>query len=67
MRSIYYYATTTISAVILGIILVLIIRPGEYSARGMVVKDNIKPTRDITTTDTILDLIRYSNKIFLLE
>ena len=59
MRSIYYYASTTISAVILGIILVLIIRPGEYSASGMVVKDNIKPTRDITTTDTILDLIRY--------
>ncbi|KAK9307275.1 hypothetical protein QLX08_002305 [Tetragonisca angustula] len=58
MRSIYYYASTTISAVILGIILVLIIRPGEYSASGMVVKDNIKPTRDITTTDTILDLIR---------
>ncbi|KOX80788.1 Excitatory amino acid transporter 3 [Melipona quadrifasciata] len=59
MRSIYYYASTTISAVILGIILVLIIRPGEYSASGMVVKDNITPTRDITTTDTILDLIRY--------
>ncbi|XP_017752729.1 PREDICTED: excitatory amino acid transporter 1-like [Eufriesea mexicana] len=58
IRSIYYYATTTISAVILGIILVLIIRPGEFSAHGMVANDNIKPTRDITTTDTILDLIR---------
>ncbi|KAF3425114.1 hypothetical protein E2986_07910 [Frieseomelitta varia] len=58
IRSIYYYASTTISAVILGIILVLIIRPGEYSASGMVANDNIKPTRDITTTDTILDLIR---------
>ena len=29
-RSIYYYSTTTISAVILGIILVLTIRPGDF-------------------------------------
>ncbi|XP_068982631.1 excitatory amino acid transporter 1 isoform X1 [Bombus flavifrons] len=58
IRSIYYYASTTISAVILGIILVLIIRPGEYSTHGMIAKDNVAPTRDITTTDTILDLIR---------
>ena len=30
MRSIYYYSTTTITAVILGIILVLTIRPGDF-------------------------------------
>ncbi|KOC64854.1 Excitatory amino acid transporter 3 [Habropoda laboriosa] len=58
IRSIYYYASTTISAVILGIILVLIIRPGEFSTHGLVTKETATPTRDVTTTDTILDLIR---------
>lgn len=28
----------------------------------MIAKENITPTKDITTTDTILDLIRYDNK-----
>ncbi|CAK9808353.1 Excitatory amino acid transporter 3 [Anthophora plagiata] len=58
IRSIYYYASTTISAVILGIILVLIIRPGEYSSHGLVTNESATPTREVTTTDTILDLIR---------
>ncbi|CAK9822495.1 Excitatory amino acid transporter 3 [Anthophora retusa] len=58
IRSIYYYAATTISAVILGIILVLIIRPGEYSSHGFVTKESAAPAREVTTTDTILDLIR---------
>ncbi|KZC06582.1 PREDICTED: excitatory amino acid transporter 1 [Dufourea novaeangliae] len=58
IRSIYYYASTTISAVVLGIILVLIIRPGEFSHHSLTTNDNIKPPRNVTTVDTLLDLIR---------
>ncbi|XP_019874792.1 excitatory amino acid transporter 3 [Aethina tumida] len=56
-RSIVYYSATTICAVILGIILVLTIRPGvggtayEGSKKSPV-------TRHVLTQDTLLDLIR---------
>lgn len=58
MRSIYYYGTTTISAVILGIILVLMIRPGEISGHSFDVQKDLTPPRNVTTADTLLDLIR---------
>ncbi|XP_043255652.1 excitatory amino acid transporter 1 isoform X1 [Colletes gigas] len=58
IRSIYYYASTTISAVILGIILVLIIKPGEFSSHGLTTSDKVKPPRNVTTVDTLLDLVR---------
>ncbi|CAB0043709.1 unnamed protein product [Trichogramma brassicae] len=58
-RSIYYYATTTISAVILGIILVTVIQPGTYGKEeDYNTDDSQTPQRIVTTTDTILDLIR---------
>lgn len=59
MRSIYYYATTTICAVVLGIILVTTIQPGTYGKEEDYNADESKaPKRNITTTDTLLDLIR---------
>lgn len=59
MRSIYYYGTTTICAVILGIILVLTIRPGiTKDSSVFVVQAHLTPTRNVTTSDTLLDLIR---------
>lgn len=60
IRSILFYMTTTISAVILGIILVLIIRPGEGAAK-LFVEDNTKgfKVRKVLTQDTLMDLIRY--------
>jgi Na+/H+-dicarboxylate symporter len=59
MRSIYYYATTTICAVILGIILVITIQPGTYGKEEDYNADENKaPRRNITTTDTLLDLVR---------
>ncbi|KAI4502257.1 hypothetical protein M0802_002939 [Mischocyttarus mexicanus] len=58
MRSIYYYGTTTITAVILGIILVLVIRPGEISGTSFQVDKDLTPIRNVTTADTLLDLIR---------
>lgn len=56
MRSIYYYATTTICAVILGIILVSIIRPGV----GAVIDsgNELLAPQAGNTVDTLLDLIR---------
>ncbi|XP_031831414.1 excitatory amino acid transporter 1 isoform X1 [Nomia melanderi] len=58
VRSIYYYASTTISAVVLGIILVLIIKPGEVSSHGLTTNEAAKPPRNVTTVDTLLDLVR---------
>lgn len=58
MRSIYYYGTTTISAVILGIILVLLIRPGDITGHSFDVKSDLTPPRNVTTADTLLDLVR---------
>lgn len=60
-RSILFYMCTTISAVILGIILVLLIRPGagaadigeEEKRRHSVAR------RNVLTQDTLLDLIRF--------
>ena len=66
IRSIYYYASTTVSAVILGIILVLIIRPGEFHSEGGLATDEAKAPRNVTTVDTLLDLIRYIYKYILL-
>lgn len=57
-RSIIYYTITTMSAVALGITLVLIIKPGEGTN---VVKDTsgtMSNARPVLTVDTILDLIR---------
>ncbi|KAJ8672978.1 hypothetical protein QAD02_004239 [Eretmocerus hayati] len=56
-RAIYYYATTTISAVILGVILVTTIQPGLHGQP--IADDKIqKATRNTTTVDTLLDLVR---------
>lgn len=57
MRSIYYYATTTICAVILGIILVTLIRPG-VGAEMDPIKDDSQTPQTGNTVDTLLDLIR---------
>lgn len=55
-RSIIYYFTTTVCAVILGIILVTTIRPG--SGQNNTQTGGKKVTRDVLTADTLLDLIR---------
>lgn len=57
-RAIAYYLLTTVMAVILGIILVITIRPG---GDGLEDDDpnRAKPsTRAVTTPDTLLDLVR---------
>ncbi|XP_031346305.1 excitatory amino acid transporter 3-like isoform X2 [Photinus pyralis] len=58
-RAIGYYITTTFCAVIIGIILVVSIKPGEMgdksSQEGQTGASNV---RNVTTVDTLLDLIR---------
>ncbi|XP_066582167.1 excitatory amino acid transporter 1-like [Prorops nasuta] len=54
-RAIVYYMVTTISAVILGIILVISIRPGDGKS-GQV--EEQKETQNVSTVDTLMDLVR---------
>ena len=55
-RAIVYYLCTTISAVILGMILVSVIHPGKGDAS---IIQASRTSRNVTTVDTLLDLIRY--------
>ena len=58
LRAVVYYMSTTVVAIITGIILVVSIQPGY---RNKVAQDDIIPVeqKNITTIDTILDLARY--------
>lgn len=55
-RAIFYYVTTTVIAVVLGIALVMIIRPGVNTDASANEK---KISRNVTTVDTLLDLVRW--------
>lgn len=56
LRSIIYYFTTTICAVVLGIILVTVFQPGKGHQTDD--KGEEKVSRDVLTADTLLDLVR---------
>jgi Na+/H+-dicarboxylate symporter len=58
LRAVAYYMATTVLAVILGIILVVTIRPGggEGVDGGDLEEGAVK--RNITTADTLMDLLR---------
>lgn len=59
-RSIAFYGTTTLCAVVLGIILVITIQPGTLAKehhKGYQAEYVQKP-RQVLTVDTLLDLIR---------
>uniref|UniRef100_A0A1B6E9F2 Amino acid transporter n=1 Tax=Clastoptera arizonana TaxID=38151 RepID=A0A1B6E9F2_9HEMI len=55
-RAIAYYAATTCLAVLQGIILVNVIRPGEGGASHGIKRSG--SSRNVTTVDTLLDLVR---------
>ena len=52
-RTIIYYLSTTVIAVIIGVILVVTIRPGDTA-----VQHDKKPSRHVNALDSILDLVR---------
>ena len=55
-RALLYYFTTTMIAVVIGIVCVLSIKPGVYSEKGDLEKDEEK--RIVKTIDAFLDLVR---------
>lgn len=55
LRAIAYYMTTTVLAVILGIILVVSIHPGKGSDEGI---KKAGEARDVYTPDLLMDLLR---------
>lgn len=59
IRSILFYMTTTISAVVLGIILVLSIKPGKVD-KSLFKEDFARKieVRKVLTQDTLMDLFR---------
>ncbi|XP_004080119.2 excitatory amino acid transporter 3 [Oryzias latipes] len=56
LRAVTYYLSTTIIAVILGIILVMTIKPGVSQEPEEI--DRSGTTPNVTTADTLLDLLR---------
>ena len=59
-RAILFYLTTTFMAVVLGIILVATIQPGSNHSGGNAMTGNENESqRNVTTVDTLLDLVRY--------
>uniref|UniRef100_A0A3P8YKP5 Amino acid transporter n=1 Tax=Esox lucius TaxID=8010 RepID=A0A3P8YKP5_ESOLU len=56
LRAVVYYISTTIIAVILGIVLVITIKPGVSQETDHIDRTGITP--NVTTVDTLLDLVR---------
>lgn len=56
MRAVVYYMVTTLIAVFIGIVIVVIVRPGKGSRDGPAAGDgNIEPAQ---AADAFLDLVR---------
>lgn len=56
LRAVVYYTTTTVIAVFIGIVLVLIIHPGKGSKDEFTKHQQIE---QVSAADAFLDLIRY--------
>ena len=57
VRAVVYYLSTTVMAVILGIILVVTIQPGVGSL-DKAADDDHSTKNNVTTADTLMDLLR---------
>ena len=62
MRAVVYYTTTTVIAVFIGIIMVLIIHPGKGSKDEFTNQQKIE---QISPADAFLDLIRYPIRVWV--
>lgn len=56
-RAVVYYTTTTVIAVFIGIVMVLIIHPGKGGKDEFAKHEKIE---QVSAADAFLDLIRYS-------
>lgn len=57
IRAVVYYTTTTVIAVFIGIVMVLIIHPGKGGKDEFTKQEKIE---QVNAADAFLDLIRYS-------
>lgn len=64
MRAVIYYTTTTVIAVFIGIVMVLIIHPGKGSKAEFSKKP---PIEQVSAADAFLDLIRYLHTLMLMR
>lgn len=64
MRAVVYYTTTTVIAVFIGIVMVLIIHPGKGSKDEFTKQQQIE---QVSPADAFLDLIRYPNTLSHLQ
>lgn len=55
LRAVIYYFCTTFVAVLLGILLVMTIKPGSYGNQDI---NNEKSSDDVSAVEALLDLIR---------
>ena len=58
LRAILYYVSTTLLAVILGVILVVTIKPGDSVSGSHPVDPVEHEKKNVTTEDTLMDLVR---------
>ena len=58
VRAVVYYLSTTVLAVILGIILVVTIKPGIGGNLDAAAEDDHTKKNNVTTADTLMDLLR---------
>ena len=66
IRTLVYYGMTTFLAVVLGLILVLTIRPGDVNAPSKPCDNHtLVDAQQIDTLDSILDLARYENDLIV--
>ncbi|XP_033628672.1 excitatory amino acid transporter-like [Asterias rubens] len=65
LRALVYYSVTTCIAVVIGVILVLSIRPGRAETKSALGEGDAKP--DITTLDAVLDLLRNMMPVNLVQ
>jgi Na+/H+-dicarboxylate symporter len=61
LRAVAYYMATTVLAVILGIILVVTIRPGDGGIDADELQESVAK-RNITTAYTLMDLLRQDER-----
>ncbi|WKX93765.1 hypothetical protein Q1695_011211 [Nippostrongylus brasiliensis] len=57
-RAVLYYVLTTAHAVLLGIVIVMLIHPGDPSIKAVTETSNTKIANKLTVSDKFLDLLR---------
>lgn len=58
LRAVVYFTATTISAVVLGIILVIAVHPGHLTKKF---EGEILEQLNVTTADTLMDVFRFEH------